>query len=128
MTEENKNLEKELEETEETTVVDENKENAIETEDKIEIEDKVEEVSAELETTESTENTEVKNENSIFMDNLKNVGIMLSISLAAYLILDMVILRILGYKFAKTYIGTGILFVYLLVTIVYPVFKKDKKH
>lgn len=128
MTEENKDLEKELEETEkteETAVVDENKENAIETEDKIEIEDKVEEVSAESETIESTE---TKKENSIFTDNLKNVGIMLSISLAAYLILDMVILRILGYKFAKAYIGTGILFIYLLVTIVYPVFKKEKKH
>ncbi|MEW9095945.1 MAG: hypothetical protein AB2417_12760 [Clostridiaceae bacterium] len=125
MTEENKNLEKELEETEETVVVDENKENAIETEDKIEIEDKVEEVSPESKTTETTEATK---ENSIFMDNLKNVGIMFSISLAAYLILDIVILRILGYRFAKAYIGTGILFIYLLVTIIYPVFKKEKKH
>ncbi|WP_315119642.1 hypothetical protein [uncultured Clostridium sp.] len=125
MTEENKVLENEVEESKETMVVDENKENAIEKEEKIDLDDYVEEASTESETAEVK--AEVKKENSIFIDNLTKVAIMLSISLAAYLILDMVILRILGYKFARAYIGTGILFTYILVTIIYPVFKKDKE-
>ncbi len=91
----------------------------MELEEKIEPENNLEE--------NNIETTVVSKEPNLFISNLINVAIMAAIAVIAYFIFDMIILRVLGYKFIKEYMITGVLIMYVVVTIIYPVFKKNTK-
>lgn len=101
----------------------------MELEEKIETEDSLENNNVEETIVEESapETIAAPKEPSLFVSNLINVAIMLVIAIIGYLVFDMVILRVLGYKFIKAYMGTGILVAYVLVTAIYPVFKKNTK-
>ncbi|GAA0725400.1 hypothetical protein GCM10008905_20680 [Clostridium malenominatum] len=94
-------------------------------EEKMELEEKIEPENNLEEN--NIETTVVSKEPNLFISNLINVAIMAAIAVIAYFIFDMIILRVLGYKFIKEYMITGVLIIYVVVTIIYPVFKKNTK-
>lgn len=94
-------------------------------EEKMELEEKIEPENNLEEN--NIETTVVSKEPNLFISNLINVAIMAAIAVIAYFIFDMIILRVLGYKFIKEYMITGVLIMYVVVTIIYPVFKKNTK-
>lgn len=65
-------------------------------------------------------------ENS-FKGNFIDAVAMAIISAIVYLVLDGIILRLLGYKVVKSYIGLVLFIIFLIVSVIYPTFMECKK-